>query len=229
MYGFENCNYQWQRNRMLGSDAVLEYYVKLITDIAPEDEPLTIDDVEQHSNLYLGSPEDPAEAAYIDSLFPVARKAIEGVLNKPIGEQEYELGLSAFPFGWIIEFPLPPLIQLLSINYTKDDDSEVTLYDSTVSPETDPGTFRIETNCEPGALFLKSNQTWPLDILAHGFPVKMRFLAGIVDIPAPVKQAMRMTFGHFWENRENTADKQIFEVPQDAQWLCQRYAYDIFR
>jgi uncharacterized phiE125 gp8 family phage protein len=220
------------QNKALGGKEILEYYVRQITDVDPTDEPLSLADVVIHSKIDLGSPADEAEQAYVESLFPAARKCVEDLINKPILEQEFEYGLTQFPWGsWIIEIPVFPLISVKTIKYTALDGTIKTLYDSTASPVVDDGTFTIETGCTPGAIFLKSINTWPTDILANGFPVKIRCTAGIDPVPAHLLQAMRYCFGHFYDNREPVTDGRInqpFEVPKTLDWLCNSDRFEAF-
>jgi uncharacterized phiE125 gp8 family phage protein len=220
------------RNRSLGSTAVTDSYVRQVSDIASEDEPLTLADDLIHSRIDLGSPANSGEQAYVESLFTAARKCVEGIIHRPIGLQEFEYGASAFPCGgYVIELPKSPLVSILSVKYTKDDGNTVTLYDGTASPVVQPTTFVIETGCDPGALFLKSGESWPTDVLLNGFPVKIRFTAGITDIPKDLMQAMRYCFAHFYENREPVTDGRVnqpFEVPKTLDFICENYKYEVY-
>jgi uncharacterized phiE125 gp8 family phage protein len=220
----------YELNKILGATASGEWYVKLITDVAPDDEPLANDDAVL-SRLDLGSPEDPQERAYVDSAFIAARKAIENVIHRPIGVQEFEMGLSKFPYLWVLELRKSPLVAIKTIKYTKDDGTTVTWYDSTASPVVDPGAFTIETSSDPGAIFMKSLGAWPTGILQNGFPVKIRFTAGIDPIPDDLMQAMRYAFAQFYENREPVTDGRVnqpFEVPKTLEWLCEKYEYKTY-
>jgi uncharacterized phiE125 gp8 family phage protein len=219
--------YQIPQNKALGSNQMLDYYVKQTADV--DTEPLTLADVESHSRIDLGSPVDTEEQTYIESLFSAARKAVEGIIQKPIGEQEFELGLARWPSGWIIELPRFPLIAVKTIKYKPLDADEITWYDSTASPAIDPGFFSIETGSEPGAIFLSPTKAWPFEVLGNGFPIKIRFTAGYATIPTDLYQAIRFMFAHFYETREPVTDGRInqpFEVPKTADWLCADYKYD---
>jgi uncharacterized phiE125 gp8 family phage protein len=219
--------YEIPQNKALGSNQMLDYYVKLITDV--DAEPLTLADVTSHTRIDLGSPVDTAEQDYIESLFSASRKSVEALIGKPIGEQEFELGLARWPGGWIIELPRFPLIAVKSIKYKPLDDVEVTWYDATASPAIDPDVFAIETGSEPGAIFLNPNKAWPFAVLGNGFPLKIRFTAGYTTIPNDLFQAIRFMFSHFYENREPVTDGRVnqpFEVPKTVDWLCGEYKYD---
>jgi hypothetical protein len=217
----------WNRN--LGAVALSDSYVSLITDVASGDEPLANDDGVL-SKIDLGSPEDSAERAFVDGVFVAARKAVEAIIHRPIGTQTFEYGMTGFPCGgYVIELPKAPMQSLLSVAYRKDDGTTVTLYEA-ASPVVEPTTFVIETGCQPGALFLKSGNSWPTDILMNGFPVKIRFTAGIDPVPADLLQYLRLIFGFFYENRELAPDAGTVRanLPNVETWLRTNYGYDVF-
>lgn len=219
----------YYQNKALGSKVMLDYYVRKLTDAA--EEPLEVAEVVVHKRIDLGLTGDTTEEDYIKSLITAARVAVEDMIGKPIGEQEFELGLTHFPCGWILELPRFPLISVETIKYTKLDGTVVTWYDSTASPVVDPSAFTIEDGSEPGAIFLKPTIAWPSDIMVNGFPLKIRFKAGMTDIPAPVLQAIRFMFAHFYQNREPVTDGRVtqpFAVPLTVDDMLREYKYEAF-
>ena len=215
--------YGW--NDALGGYELRDSDTRLVTDVAADDEPLSFDDEVIHSRLDLGSPADPAEQAYVESLFPAARKIVESIIGKPIGVQEFEYMLTAFPCGAIIELPRPDVSSVVSIKYKKDDGTTVTYYDSSASPAIDPDTLEIEMGCTPAAIFLKAGESWPIENLSVGFPVKIRFMAGLATIPGDVMQAMRMVFGYLYENREIASEATVNSLPRIEEWLQNNHGY----
>lgn len=223
-------DYGW--NSALGGFALRDTDVRLVTDLAAESEPLSIADEVVHSRL--DSPADSGELDYITSLFPAARKIVESIIHRPIGVQEFEYMMVSFPCGSIMEFPRTDVTEVKTIKYMKLDGSVTTYYDSTASPVVDPGTFILETGCTPPAIFLKSGESWPLDILQTGFPVKIRFMAGLdVDsLPADLMQMLRLVFGYLYENREiaiETPTRSIIaDIPDIQNWLKNNYGRNLF-
>jgi hypothetical protein len=134
--------YEIYQNKALGARTMLDYYLKQITDVA--DEPLGLTDAVLHSYLDLGSPVDSAQSDYVGTVCTAARQSVETIINGPIGEQEWELGLTGFPCGYVIEIHKPPLIQVQSIKYTKNDGTEAVLYDATASPVVQSDIFNGE-------------------------------------------------------------------------------------
>lgn len=214
--------YGW--NNALGGYELRDSDTRLVTDVAAEDEPLANDDAVL-SRLDLGSPEDAAERAYVDSLFPAARKIVESIIGKPIGVQEFEYMLTAFPCGSIIELPRPDVSAVISIKYKKSDGTTITYYDSSASPVVDPLTLEIETGCTPAAIFLKATESWPIEVLSVGFPLKIRFYAGSDTVPGDVMQVMRMVFGYLYENREIAAEATVNSLPRIEEWLQNNHGY----
>jgi uncharacterized phiE125 gp8 family phage protein len=201
----------------------LDYSLRLVT--GPATEPLTLADEIIHSRINLGSPADTDEQTYIESLFVAARRAVEDAIFKPIGVQEFEFGLPCFPWGFALEMPKPPLVAITSINYTKQDGMVVPLHDVNLSPALISTIFTVEAGSTPGKLFLKWDQGWPSDSLANGYPVKIRFTAGIdATLPenANVMQLLRFAFAHYYDNREPVTDGRVnqpFDVPNTFDYL----------
>lgn len=242
---------------------MIDSYVKLITDLTLDQEPVTLDDANAQSRLTVAAspPQSGIEDAYVESLIPAARHAIEKKIGKPIGEQTFEMGIGQWPYGsygfewnWNagtsygyaaqdlvrssapwgerLEMPLPPLIGVDSISYTKDDGSVVTWYDVTVSPQVDPGTLVIETGSLPGAIFLKSGKTWPTDLMQVGYPIKIRFRAGITPVRDDLRLAILWTIAHYFENREPVITglrAAAIEVPMSVSYLLEAYTDREFR
>jgi uncharacterized phiE125 gp8 family phage protein len=140
-----------------------------------------------------------------------------GLLGRALITQTWELVLDAFPSG-IIDVPLPPLQQVVSIKYDDENGDEQTLATSayTVDIASDPG--RIESG----------DDGWPatLDRIAA---VRIRFIAGfgddVTDLPEPLRTAIMMHVGHLFEHRESVmlGTGFVTEVPQGYDDLIRDY------
>ncbi len=145
----------------------------------PTNELVTIDEAKDH--CYIIHDEDDQ---ILYGLIIAARKAIENRIGKLIGEQTVELGLSYWPYDCYpvrIELPRPPARELLSIKYTLQDLTETTLVDLEASPQITSDIYVFDTLGLPGGIYLRSGESWPTDILAEGFPIRIRYKAGIVE------------------------------------------------
>jgi uncharacterized phiE125 gp8 family phage protein len=119
----------------------------------------------------------------------------------------------AIPFG--------SLQSVSSIKYV-DSDAAETVVSSSV--------YDVVTWEDPGRVVLAYSQTWPPVTLrtAGGFIV--RFVCGYgdasTDIPEPLIQAMKLTIGHLYENREQVVVGQgvtVAELPAAATALAWPY------
>lgn len=209
-------------------------YLKLITDVDADDELVKLAD--QKVQCQIDADETGFDAA-LTAAVSAARHAIENQIGRPIGVQRFEYGLSYWPSDlrsalhceeWKIRLPRPPLVQLETIKYTKQDGSIVTWYDGTASPVINPGLI-VEASADPGEVFLKFGTTWPIDVLAYGYPVKIQYRAGIETITADLKNALLMLGAHLFVNREAVNDKQTYEVAKGMEWLYKPYVFEEMR
>ena len=199
------------------------FLLNLITDAV--DEPVTLAQAKDHLRI-----DGTTEDAYIQSLIYAARKAIEGEINRPIGEQTFELGISKWP-DLKIELPRLPFQSLISIKYTVEAGTVTTLHDTESSPAVESEIFHTDEGDDytPGTLYLKSGESWPSDTLAPGYPIRIRFTAGITDLSEDLYHAHLLTLAHLFEHRETVTEGQpMTEVPMSAKWLCQPHRYYIF-
>lgn len=145
------------------------------------------------------------EDATLARLITASRTHTEKKIGRFIGEHTMQWKLPCFPSGSVIYLPYPPLTELVSITYVDADGATQTFYDPAASPAVDPGTFGIETDTEPGFLWLNPGETWPTDALFTGLPVTITFKCGL-DLTDPEQddlvQGMMMLLSHWFEHRE---------------------------
>lgn len=156
----------------------------------PSIEPLTADDVRNHSRI-----DDTIGDAELEAYIKAARYYVEGVLNRQLISATYKLYLDAFPGE--IELPMPPLQSITSIEYIDTDGTEQTVT-STV--------YQVDTNSEPGRVKLDYLKTWPSIRGGDYDSVTVTFVAGYgdaaTDIPSNILQAMRLAVATSAEMRE---------------------------
>lgn len=179
----------------------------------PTEEPLTLAEAKAH--LRVDSTDDDA---YISSLIIVARQYAETYTARAISLATYLFSLDEFPDGQIV-LPNPPVQSIESITYIDADGVEQSLGE---------GSYDVDFNHEPCRIAPAFNTSWP-GTRAVPAAVKITFTAGYPGvgsgsaeestIPASIKQACLLMIGHLYENREQVADRQMYEVPQAAQAL----------
>lgn len=192
-----------------------DYTLKLISDVSEETVSLT--EAKEQLRIINTNEEDQ----YITGLISTARKAIEHAIGRLLGTQTWEVALPNFPAGRI-EIPRPPLLSVISIKYKLEAGTTSTLADSEASPEVTSTVYDVEVNDEPGFIFLQPSETWPTDALYPGFPVTVRFTAGMA-VEADLKHAILLMISHFFELRMpfpvELGLSVAVEIPKSVDWL----------
>jgi uncharacterized phiE125 gp8 family phage protein len=174
--------------------------VKTITPV--ETEPVTLAEVRQHLRL----PEEPAEDDLLLSLIKTARVYCENFTRRALAEQTLEMYLDRFPVNSSIMLPCPPLQSVTEIAYKDSTGTETILPTSNYLKDTDR---------EPGRVLPGFGMSWPVFTPYPATPIRIRFVAGYAVLPEPIKQALLLLVGHWYENREATGtakDQTAFSV-----------------
>jgi len=156
---------------------------------------------------------------YIAALVSVATAALENETNRKFITQTWDWYQDRFS-GASIRLPFGSLQSVTSVKYTESDDTE-----STVATTV----YDVVTWEDPGRVTLAYNQQWPTATLRAAGGVVTRFVCGYgdaEDIPAPLIQALKLTIGHLYENRESVVVGQgltAIELPQAAKALAFPY------
>lgn len=152
-----------------------------------------------------------AEDTLLTRLITATRKHTEKEIARGIGNQTWKWKLSSFPSDEIY-FPLPPLKSLQTFTYKDIDGNVTTLYDATASPVVTSTIFGIETETEPGFLYLLPNQSWPTDSLYPGFPIELTFECGIQTVEEDLFAGMLLLLGHLFEHRETVVVGSVAQM-----------------
>ena len=159
----------------------------------PTVEPLTVDEVKEHSRIVLASPEDDS---LIPRLIRVARMDCEAFQRRTYITTTYELALPSF--RRIIHLPRPPLQSVERVSYRKADGSEEDLTEDT--------DFFVDDRSEPARIILARDYITPNIYDMHPvLPVLIEYKAGYGlanSVPDSIKQAMLLQIAHLYENRE---------------------------
>ena len=174
--------------------------LKTITPVAIE--PITLAEVRQHLRL----PEDATEDELLLGLIKTARVYCEHYTRRAFAEQTLETYLDRFSGADSILLPCPPLQSVVEIGYTDSTGQE------TILPASD---YVVDPDCEPGRVLPAYGTTWPVFTPYPATPIRIRFVAGNAAIPEPIRQALLLLVGHWYENREATGtakDQTAFSV-----------------
>jgi uncharacterized phiE125 gp8 family phage protein len=122
--------------------------------------------------------------------------------------------LDRFPSVSTIDIPLPPLQSIGSIKYYDTADSEYTLA---------AGDYFADTKSQPGRVSLNYDKTWPSIVLRRSNAACITFVCGYgataASVPERIRQAILLTIGHFYENREAVSNLQSYPVPMAVDSL----------
>lgn len=151
--------------------------------IAPQDEPVTPDEVRARTGL-----DATSTNLILNPLITVARQILDGYdgrLGRALMTQTWELRFDWFP-AYEIVLPLPPLQSVVSVKYLDDNEVEQTV---------DPADYMIDGQ----RLVAKSMVSWPSSSTSTPGAVRIQFKAGYgddgEDVPEPIRQWIAMKAG----------------------------------
>ena len=184
---------------------------------APAVVAISTDDAKDHLRV-THSDED----SYIDLITAAALGWCENFTNSRMITQTWDLFHDAFPGVSGIRLPGGRLQSVTSVKYTASDDSQTTVATSV---------YDVATWERPGRIVLSYGQCWPTATLRTTGGVEVQYVVGYgdaaTDIPEPLIQAMKLTIGHLYNNRESiVVDRgsvQVIEVPDSAKALAWPY------
>jgi uncharacterized phiE125 gp8 family phage protein len=142
------------------------------------------------------------ENAYITALIGAARDWAETFTRRTFVKTTYKMSLDRFP-NCPFYLPRSPLISIDSIKYLDEDNVEQTVAGTVYGSD--------DADSIPVRVFLKSEQSWPTDVLNQLSAVSVTFSTGyaadtaedvLADVPKGIVAAINLLVGHWYENRE---------------------------
>jgi uncharacterized phiE125 gp8 family phage protein len=181
--------------------------VKIIT--GPAVEPLGVSDTASYLRVT-----DPEEFGLIEEFIAAARGQVDNFLNRALITQTLEYYSDEWPEPYdedclpAIRIPAPPLIGVSWVKY----------YDMTGVLQTlDPNSYFVDNSPEVGRVVLNYGRVWPI-VLPHPQAITVRYTAGYgaagTDVPAVIRQALRLAVAEMYENRGPSK-----ELPEAVQML----------
>lgn len=175
------------------------------------DEPVTLAEAKAQCRVDIDD-----DDGLIANLVTLAREAIEARMRWAIASQTFDMYLDDW-FETPLNMPMPPLASVTSIKYTDEDGNQSTWSSSN---------YLVDTASKPGRIVVKNNINFPSVDLQEVNGVVIRFVCGFADrndVPMLLKQAILLTVGHYYENRENVIVGQgiaALPLPHGAESLC---------
>ena len=179
----------------------------LVQTVAPTVEPVTAAEAKAHCRIDISTDDD-----LIQSLIVAARVWCEKRLGQSFITQTWRLTFDRFPCEGF-EIPNPPAISVSSITY----------YDTTNTLQTlSSSVYQVDSYSRPGRVGLAFAQVWPITYCRFN-AVSVTYTAGYgataAFVPQPIKQAILLLVGHWYENREAAADIQLHDIPHAVESL----------
>lgn len=156
---------------------------------------------------------------YLEALVATATAHIDapsGWLGRAVGETVWELRLDCFPSG-SIKIPLPPLVSVDEIEYVKTDGTTATIADFRE--------FGVESANGQGFVLHAYDGEWPDTRDDEPEAVRITFTAGYSEVPKPIKHAILLLVGGWYENRENAAEIKLNEMPRGVDALLYPFRF----
>lgn len=149
---------------------------------------------------------DSENDTIISALIKASTTNVEAWLGRALIDQTWDLYIDGFPTAEI-KIPLPPLIEVLEINYDDSDGNIQTV---------NAADYYVDSVSQPGWVVPAGNLTWPTTLDAIN-SVRVRFRAGylsedsppVENIPFDIKAAILLNLGSLYEHRETVVIGQI--------------------
>jgi uncharacterized phiE125 gp8 family phage protein len=178
----------------------------------PAAEPVLSADAKTH--LRVDTTDDDT---YIGTLITVARTSVERWIQRSLITQTRALTLPDWPS--VIRLPMGPVKSITHVKYYDSYDVLQTLSASS---------YQTDLVSEIPRIALAPGESWPTidDELFN--PIIVTYSAGYGDtgasVPAPIKQAILLMIGHFYESREAVTIDSIQRVlPLSVEMLLSQY------
>lgn len=154
--------------------------------------PVSLEDAKDHLRVDIND-----DDVLIDRMVQAITESFERMYNTALITQTWTLYADNWPATQFV-LPRMPLQSVTHVKYTPYGGSQ-TAFDSSK--------YHVDTYSKPGRIILESRSSWPSDELIDVNGIEIEFVAGYgdneSDVPEPVRQAMLLTLGDWYENRED--------------------------
>ena len=189
-------------------------------------EQITLAEARLHLRLdATGSPATHPDDSLVEALITASRQSAEIYTGLAIASQSYQLALDAFPDA-DIALEVWPVSSVTSITYVDVAGATQTL----AATE-----YELDQYERPAHIHLKYQKTWPSTRTQHN-AVLITFVAGFTNgmspntypTPLSIKQAMLLTIGHLYANREAiNVGNIVTEIPLGATYLLTQHRINL--
>ena len=186
---------------------------------APAVEPVSLAEAKTHCRVEISD-----DDSLINALITAARELCEAYTGRLFITQTWDFVRWTWPSGTIMRLPRPPLQSVTYIHYTDHDAVTSTFASSN---------YLVEVVGEPGRVVLLEGKSWPTVALYPAAAIWTRFVAGYgdtgSDVPGPIRQAILLLVGHWYEHREAVLTGTVArEMPLAVQALLWPFRFWTF-
>jgi len=186
-------------------------YGKLVLKTAPASTAISL--AQAKAFLRIDSDYDDDDS-YITSLINVATSVVEEYTRRRLITQTYNLFYDEFPP--YIDLQIGDVASVTHIKYYDTDNTQQTLATSE---------YDVDTVIRPGRIYQAETGDFP-NTYERPNAVEVEFIVGATaaDIPAPIVQAIYITLGRYYENRQDVVlGTQVQELPLMVEYLLTPY------
>jgi uncharacterized phiE125 gp8 family phage protein len=178
-----------------------------VVTVAPASEPVTLAEAKAHCRV-----DNTASDTLITALILAARQHVEQVTGLAIVAQTVEVRASCW--ADLAGLPVGPVVSVTSLKYLDSFGVEQTLSSSAY-------TF-IGANTLAPSIECAYSYTWPT-VLWQADAIRVVVSAGYSTVPAPLKAAILLLIGQWFERRESTIEGTLAELPHTVRDLLTNY------
>ena len=180
-------------------------YRSLTRTTSPAVEPVTVAEAKLHLRVDIST-----DDSYIGTLITAARQWVEEYLDRSLVNQQWTMRLDSFPYE--IHLPRPPMVTsgtatAVSVTYTLGNATTATLSTSA---------YRVDRNDTPGVVRQLREGSWPANLDDYN-AVTVTWWGGYGStgstVPAPIRHAILMLVGFWYERRMAADSASAVEVP----------------
>jgi len=188
-------------------------YGKLRLSSAPTLTPVSVAEAKEHLRI---DSSFTADDTYIETLISVATLAAENYTNLALMEQTFILDIDAFPDYFNLLKGTLRTLTVNSITYKDESNASQTLAASN---------YVADGSIKPARIYYTPDASIPSTFEIPN-AVNVTFTLGFTaasQVPAPIKQAILLMIGTYYETRQTVSDRTYKEIPQSAEYLLMPY------
>lgn len=188
---------------------------KIVT--PPAQNPVTLAEAKKQARIYHDFDDDQ-----VTMMIESATAIVEQYLQRKLITQTWKMFLDSFPVE--IKVLFGDLQSVTHVKYTDSDEAQSTF---------DSSKYLVDTDSKPGRIILKTNETWPTDVLSPKNPIEVQFVTGYgdntTDVPQDIRNAILWITSYLYKYRESVVTNNKMNIEElPFNWKSMLYPYRIW-